>query len=45
MQSVLVSPKRAGRIAQCYPHFRLKQEWFTSEHLPDPCTAWQQMQG
>lgn len=25
------------------PRFRLKQEWFTGEALPDPRTAWQEM--
>lgn len=27
------------------PHFRLKQEWFTGEALPDPRTAWQEIRG
>ncbi len=27
------------------PRFRLKQEWFAGEHLPDPRTAWREMRG
>lgn len=27
------------------PRFRLKREWFTGEHLPDPRTAWQEVRG